>query len=131
MASTYRPSPSRLSDAFLRKLDAGLALLYGAKVRPFHYAPPLFRLRWRLGIEAVPPHFRSFRTNFLIHGMLSGTAWGVAAWFLVWNQHGSGSVPAAIFASTGFGLLIGYSSASSMRSRVKELGLPTWDSLAQ
>jgi hypothetical protein len=49
---------------------AALNLLAATGMWRSNYAPPALRLLWRLGVDAPPPHFRTFSGNALLMGSL-------------------------------------------------------------
>ncbi|WP_267369415.1 MULTISPECIES: DUF6404 family protein [unclassified Pantoea] len=53
---------------FERKKARALALLAETKMWRSHYAPPLYRLLWKMKIPLPPPTFCPFWFNFLFFG---------------------------------------------------------------
>jgi hypothetical protein len=89
------------------------------------FAPPAYRLLWRLGVEVPPPHFSTFSFLFAFQGSLFGLLWGLLCvvpmhvWF-------SGSLWLLLAASVGAGVLFGLSMAGYYRRQARSHGLPLW-----
>jgi hypothetical protein len=64
---------------FNEKLAAARRLLATTGMGPSNYAPPLYRLLWRLGAQVPPPHFRGFAANALLMGGCFGVLMGLVA----------------------------------------------------
>ena len=88
-------------------------------------APPLYRLLWRIGIEAPPPHFASFGSIALLMGLFFGVFWGLVMWFTIWRED---DMPIALALTTSAiaGLLFGVIMAAYFRWRARKLALPPW-----
>lgn len=54
---------------FRAKLDAGLHLLASTGMSRMMYAPPLFRLFWRLGIRLPPPLFLGLFGSLMVNAL--------------------------------------------------------------
>jgi hypothetical protein len=110
---------------FEKKLEAALTLLASTGIWRSSYAPPLYRLLWRLGAEVPPPHFRSFAENFITVGPLFGLVWGSMMWLPAWLREEI-SLPmgfgAAVFAGSLFGLVL----ATYYRYGAAKHGIPLW-----
>jgi hypothetical protein len=52
------------------------------------YAPPIYKLMWRMGIDVMPPHYQSMTFNAIFSGLWFGPAWGICMWFLSWGPNG-------------------------------------------
>ena len=63
---------------FSEKLERMHAHLSELGLKEAAFAPPLYRLLWRLGIEVPPPLFSSFASIAMIQGALFGIGWGIA-----------------------------------------------------
>ena len=89
------------------------------------YAPPAYRLAWRLGINVTPPLFANFITNALFMGLFFGVFLSLCSWLLS-PLHLPGFVPSTLtsvaFAAIFFGLFM----ATVFRSIAKQHNLPTW-----
>jgi Family of unknown function (DUF6404) len=95
-------------------------------VRQYTVAPPLYRLLWRLGIEATPPHFASFWSLALAMGAFFAIAWGIVMWLFLWR--GENMPPVAAFGvSILAGLLFGVIMAAYYRWSARRLALPRWE----
>src|ERR1700687_157801 len=91
-------------------------------VRQYTVAPPLYRLLWRLGIEATPPHFASFWSLVLTMGAFFAIAWGIFMWLCLWR--GEDMPPVAGFGvSIMAGLLFGVIMAAYYRWSARRLAL--------
>ena len=94
-------------------------------VRESTYAPPAWRLLWRLGIEVPPPLFTPFLPGALAMGAFFGLFWGLAMWAVLWARQGlpfSVMAIAALSAGTLFGLIM----AAYFRYLARKHSLPTW-----
>jgi membrane associated rhomboid family serine protease len=88
-------------------------------------APPAYRLLWRLGIEARPPHFARFWSLAAAMAVGFGIVWGILMWFAVWQQ--SSSVIMAVTTAALAGLLFGVIMAAYYRRQARKLALPGWE----
>src|SRR5262245_11516899 len=91
----------------------------------FH-SPPLYRLLWRLGINAPPPLFSSFGAIAFVQGSLFGVCWGAIMWVALWSRTSRFSWQLALGVSLLAGVLFGAWMAFLVRRRAKQLGLPLW-----
>lgn len=89
----------------------------------YTYAPPIYRLLWKMGIQIPPPHFSSFLFLFLFQGTFFGIFWGLVMWVLSWQQQ---NLSLHIFKSALAGLLFGLSMAGYYRYQAKKHDLPLW-----
>jgi uncharacterized protein DUF6404 len=96
-------------------------------VSKYTVAPPLYRILWRLGLEAKPPHFASFWSLTFTVGAFFAIAWGIFMWLFFWQGT---DFPAVVGVSTSViaGLLFGMTIAGYYRSRARRLALPRWES---
>jgi hypothetical protein len=94
-------------------------------VGPYTVAPPLYRLLWRLGIQAPPPHFGGFLVPALWMGAAFGIIWGVFMWFTFWR--GQMDPTMAIGTSVLAGCLFGGVMASYYQRQRKKFALPRWE----
>ena len=109
--------------SFEQKLTAALGLLASTGIWRSNYAPPLYRLLWKLGAKTPPPHFLSFTANVVLAGVGFGVFWGLAMWLTVWSHHGlSRLAAAALFA----GLLFGLWMAAYYRYGARKYNIPLW-----
>ena len=108
---------------FEQKLSAALALLASTGIWSANYAPPLYRLFWKLGARVPPPHFLSFAANFVLAGVWFGVFWGLAMWITGSSHHGLSRLAAvALFA----GLLFGLSMAAYYCYGARKHNIPLW-----
>ena len=70
--------------SFEEKLAAALTLLESTGIRRRKYAPPLYRLLWRLGVKLPPPLFNRFATNFVFMGTWFSIGLGLLMWLVTW-----------------------------------------------
>jgi hypothetical protein len=112
------------------RLETALAHLAGTGIMKSNYAPPLFRILWRMGIFVRPPHFASFSSNFLLAGAWFGVVWGAIMWFFVWPGAGKPPVFAAITALVA-GALFGLSMALYYRYGARKHQLPGWSQIPE
>ena len=112
---------------FSEKLERMHAHLSELGLKEAAFAPPLYRLLWRLGIEVPPPLFSSFASIAMIQGALFGIGWGALMWFAFWSRQNVAfpwqlAVAAALLAALLFGLFM----AAMVRRQARRLGLPLW-----
>jgi uncharacterized membrane-anchored protein YitT (DUF2179 family) len=108
---------------FEEKLAAALGLLASTGILRSSYAPPFYRLLWKLGAKAPPPHFQSFTANFVRAGIL----FGVLMSFILWSQSHQGTSPYAIFAVALFaGVFSGLGMAAYYRYGARKHRIPLW-----
>jgi hypothetical protein len=94
-------------------------------VGPYTVAPPFYRLLWRLGIQAPPPHFGGFLVPALWMGAAFGIIWGIFMWFTFWR--GQMDPTTAVGTSVLAGCLFGGVMASYYQRQRKKLALPRWE----
>ena len=110
---------------FEEKLAAALGLLDSTGMLRGHYAPPLYRLLWKLGIKAPPPHFQSFTTNFVRSGVSFGIVWGLLMWLTVWSRQGK-SAYIAFASALSLGVVVGLGAAAHRRYDARKYRIPLW-----
>jgi hypothetical protein len=108
------------------KIELLLKDLAERGVRQYTVAPPLYRLLWRLGIEATPPHFASFWSLALTMGAFFAIAWGIFMWLFLWQGEDM-PVAVGIGVSIIAGLLFGAIMAAYYRWSARRLALPRWE----
>lgn len=94
-------------------------------IRKYEFAPPLYRLLWRIGIEIPPPLFSSFIFLFIFEGLLFGIPWGVFMWLFERSRNVMSAISyilGSIFAGIFFGLIM----AINFRRQAKKYNLPLW-----
>ncbi|WP_440029964.1 DUF6404 family protein [Chromobacterium amazonense] len=112
------------------KREQALRILAQTGISPSNYAPPLFRLLWRLGSNVPPPHLLPFWQATLVLGALFGPAW--TALIFVFNHMLALPVPgilALLALALLMGCLFGLSMAAYYAYGRRKHHLPTWDSL--
>lgn len=96
------PTPSQREQA--------LQILARTGIGKANYAPPLFRLLWRLQANCPPPHFLPFWQAALLLGLFLGPSWAGLMWLLshllAWPQP---SLPILSVAALVIGALFGLS----------------------
>lgn len=90
-----------------------------------NYAPPLYRLLWRAGLNVPPPHFAGFARNSLLNGVWFCLAWGALMWFGIWSSNGVPPVR-ALFSSLLAGTIFGLTMAFYYRHGARKYQLPQW-----
>jgi len=115
----------RQGAEFDARLQEALALLDGKGLRKSTYAPPLFWLLWKLGVEVPPPHMAGFASNSLLMGGFFGVFWGLAMWLLLWGRQG---MPLAIVVVAALlaGALFGLAMAWYLRYWARKRAIPRW-----
>jgi uncharacterized protein YybS (DUF2232 family) len=66
---------------FDTKLNAALERLSSTGMWRSNYAPPYYRLLWRLGVTIPPPHFSHFTFNFAFSFISFSVALALWVWF--------------------------------------------------
>ena len=111
---------------FATRLEAALRVLQQAGIWRLNFAPPIYLILWKLGVQVPPPHFRSFGWNFMLNGAYFGLVWGgLVMWIGEWSMHQA--IPMAGIA----GALFGLGMASYYRHGQIKHRLPQWDSLSE
>ena len=108
------------------KIELLLKDLTQRGARQYTIAPPLYRVLWRLGIEATPPHFARFWSLALTMGAFFAIAWGIVMWLLFWR---GGNTPVAVDVGVSIvaGFLFGVAIAAYYRKSAGRLALPRWE----
>ena len=90
-------------------------------INRFTTAPPLYRLLWRFGFEAVPPHFAGFLSLAVLAGAYFGMAFAIIVWFT--------GVPVLVAAGGGgiVGPIFGVTLAAYYRRQNRKLNLARWE----
>ncbi len=88
---------------------------------------PLVRGLRALGLKPRPPHYASFGTNVMLHGIIFTFVWGVLMWVFVWGDR----VPPeyAAVAALLAGILFGVVIAFLYRATAERGDLPRWEDL--
>jgi hypothetical protein len=109
---------------------AAFRLLEKAGIWKSNYAPPVFRMLWRRGVNVPPPHFMSFLASAALTGIGFGVMWGL---FMLAFAAATGNIhfPVLLAASVGAGLLFGVSMATYYAFGRRRHKLPKWSSLPQ
>ncbi|MFZ6710621.1 DUF6404 family protein [Undibacterium sp. TC9W] len=107
------------------KRQAALKLLEKTGIMRSNYAPPYFRLLWRMGFDVPPPHFAQFWQNALFSGCFFATGWGALMYFFVWSKT---PVPVTNMLTSAVidGVLFGLALASYYAHGKRKHGLPSW-----
>lgn len=114
-------------ESFERKLQPAWAELDASPIWAANSDAPLLRLlrrRWNV----PPPHYCSFRFNFLFNAIWFGPPWAMLMWLWTWSAEGMpvlGAVAGAMVAGIVFGLCM----AIYYRASARKHGLSSWDSL--
>jgi len=106
------------------KLNKMFAVLPKQGINKYTFAPPIYRLLWKIGIEIPPPLFSTFTSIFLFMGIFFGTLWELLTWLI----YGRNNLPLSITmcASILAGILFGLSMAIYCRYQAKKHSLPLW-----
>ena len=115
----------RAGTDFDVRLRQALALLENKGLGKSTYAPPLFRLLWKLGVKVPPPHMAGFAFNGLLMGGFFGVFWSLLMWLMLWGRQG---MPLAIVAIAALlaGALFGLMMAWYMRYSARKHAIPHW-----
>ena len=109
-----------------QKIEAMRAHLAAEGLKEGEYAPPVYRLLWKYGVEATPPLFASFRSIAFYQGTFFGVFWGLMMLLLSWRRGQPWPIWLAILLSLFAGALFGCLMAYVMRRKAEKLGLPLW-----
>ena len=104
--------------------------LLSVGIAPATFAPPAWRLLWRLGVDATPPLFVRFAPLAVVLAVVFGSVWSGLMWvFLQWLGR---DVEGWKFAALGVcaGLVYGLAMAAYFRSLRRRHRLPEWDAYA-
>ena len=115
----------REGTGFDARLQEALAFLDGKGLRKSTYAPPLFRLLWKLGAKVPPPHMAGFAFNSLLMGGFFGVFWSLLMWLMLWGRQGMPLVIVAIAALLS-GALFGLTMAWYLRYSARKRAIPRW-----
>lgn len=113
-------------DDYRQRMHAIADELRAQRVRPYTFAPPIYRLAWILGLHIRPPLYQSFATLALGMGAGFGIGWGLFTWYLFWHGEGlsvTGVLAGSLFAGVFFGLTM----AGYYRWKASRLQLPQLD----
>lgn len=89
------------------------------------FAPPLYRLLWRLGIPATPPHFAHPFANASFMATWFATFFGLFMWLCFWGPAGD-STKHALVVSIAAGIVFGVALATYYASQARKYSLPKW-----
>ena len=89
------------------------------------FAPPLYRMLWRFGIQIPPPHFSSFPFLFFFQGSFFGIVWGLFIGLTFWTWL---RLPLWLLAvaAVSAGVLFGLCMAAYYRWQARKHHLPLW-----
>ncbi|MFT3670040.1 MAG: DUF6404 family protein [Pseudoxanthomonas sp.] len=113
---------------FESRLTKALEHLEATGMRRSTYAPPMFRLFWKMGVQVPPPHMNGFIANVVMIGVFFAVFWGLVMWLILWFwQDRPFAMMATVSAVTG--LLFGVITASSMAYQARQHDVPRWQTL--
>ncbi|MEQ5055686.1 DUF6404 family protein [Klebsiella michiganensis] len=118
----------RCETDFEERKQKALAIMAGRKMWKSHYAPPLVRLLWRLGVKFPPAPFASF---WQVFGLMAGSfsvMYGLLMYFLVWRVQGMSPLFACVVSLIA-GVLFGFMMALFNLWRRRANKLPDWKDL--
>ena len=110
--------------------ERALQVLAQTGMNKANYAPPLFRLLWRLRADCPPPHFLPFWQAAALAGVFFALAWaaliGLFGQILSWPRpHGLALPLIALLVGALFGLAMALYYAYGRRKH----RLPQWETL--
>jgi hypothetical protein len=95
-----------------------------------NYAPPVFRLLWRLAVNVSPPHFMSFFGAAALAGIGFGVVWGLFM-LLFFAASGGVNLPILLWASIAAGVMFGLTAATYYAYGRRRHQLPKGSALPQ
>jgi hypothetical protein len=117
-------------DEFEVRKAAALRLLAQTSMRQRDYAPPLFRLLWRLGVRIPPPHFMGFVPSAVLFGVTFALICAPLIWLLTlvlpWPEMG---LPSLLFRAALAGLIFGLWIAARFARTRRKFQFPKWNDL--
>ncbi|WP_446471170.1 DUF6404 family protein [Xenorhabdus stockiae] len=113
---------------FEQRKARAIAIMESKNMKRSYYAPPLFRLLWKMGLKIPPLPFTSFWQITLLAGSFFELGVWVTKWLLGW-QYEETSLLAIIVSCIAGGLFFGVFTAVSVRWTKTFHDLPDWDSL--
>ena len=113
---------------FWSRHAAALAALEQSGLSRAEYAPPLYRLFWRLRVPVRPPHFQSFAAKFLTMSVFFGLVWGGI--MAVYFKFAAELPPNFYLYPLVAGALFGLAMAWILHAGAKSRALPQWGKLA-
>ncbi|UTH76385.1 DUF6404 family protein [Chromobacterium sp. IIBBL 290-4] len=122
--------PSLFGSPAFSQREQALQILARTGIGKANYAPPLFKLLWRLGLNCPPPHFLPFWQATLLLSGFFGPAWAAWMWlfdhFFSWPQpSGLVRLLSMLFTGSLFGLTMALYYAYGRR----KYRLPKWEAL--
>lgn len=117
-----------MADDYPDRITRAMAELEASSISRLNYAPPLFRVARKLGLNPRPPHYISFMRSVLILGPAFGAVWGAFMYVIQWR---AAELPIAVIvmscllAGAMFGLLM----AGYYRWAGSQAGLTKWEDL--
>jgi hypothetical protein len=103
---------------------AALEQLSRTGIMKGNYAPPLFRLLWKLGFEVPPPHFRSWAANFGTLALWMALALSLLRW--LWPSLLGGPSLLGLLETVLISLFFGIAMAFYYRHGARKHNLPAW-----
>jgi hypothetical protein len=116
-----------IMDVHTRRTHA-LAILERTGMLRNSYAPPLFRVLWRLGMDVPPPHFMGFWTLAAGAALWFGVVWGGIMWCLSWSRQHQ-APQQALMTACATGVMFGLALAAVYAWGRQKYGLPAWKAL--
>jgi len=106
----------------LEKMHKHMAAL---GIRHSTYAPPAWRILWRMGIKVPPPLFAPFWPCAILLSGYFVVAWGLFMWLFAWSHR---DMPLWLMLSSALfaGLLFGLCMAAYYRHVAHKHNLPAW-----
>ncbi|UXI66588.1 DUF6404 family protein [Tahibacter amnicola] len=108
----------------IRRMETHLSSM---GLKSLDYAPPAYRLLWRLGVKITPPLFASFWHLALVPGVLFAFGWGTFMSMLAASRQvppvsGWRFLTFCVIAGALFGAFL----ARPAYQKIRTLGLPRW-----
>jgi len=89
------------------------------------YAPPLYKLLWRLGIKTTPPIFSSFVKVFITQASFFTVVWSILMCLILWRKQNM-TTAFVVWIACFTGILYGLIMAALIKWQAKKYNLPSW-----
>lgn len=117
-----------MTDNYRKRMLALTEEMRAHGVKPYTFAPPVYRLAWRLGYHIKPPMYHSFLTLSLGMAVPFGILLALFSWFGPWPSEDR-SVIKTLVTSTVAAAFFGLAMAVEMRRQARKVALPALEDM--